>query len=534
MKASKTIVVGRLLKLYKRVFVSTNPPPDIFPKFQSISRRNFINDVSMAGAGLLIPGMLRDITGENPVEAQKKTVAIIGGGIAGLNACRLLSGQSDKFNVTLFEGSKRTGGRIYTAKGLLGENLTTELGGEFVDSSHTDMLELIDEFKLEKYDCQEDTETHQFSDHTYFFGGKIRTDDEIMVELKKIIPTLQSDKERIKDEEEVEKLDKLSLAQYLKGLNIEKWFHDLIYWAFTAEFGLDAAELSCVNFIDMVGIDTAEQFEIFGDSDERFKIKGGNQSLTDAMTKKLSKHIKYSHRLTGISKSGSGLNLKFENGKVSYADYVLLAIPFSVLQYVTIDKSIRWPESKRKMIAGLSYGTNSKLLLGFNERTWRSHKSSGYIMNEEIQNGWDNSQLQNDNKGVAGFTVFLGGKQGAALNPKTVVLNNYVNKLEIIFPGTKANYNGKMNVFNWSTNPFARGSYACYKTGQWTAFDTEEMMKPVGNIFFAGEHCSEKHQGFMNGGAETGRRAAEAIVMAVEKRTKNQPLSKTEAGLKFY
>ena len=29
-----------------------------------------------------------------------------------------------------------------------------------------------------------------------------------------------------------------------------------------------------------------------------------------------------------------------------------------------------------------------------------------------------------------------------------------------------------------------------------------------GNLFFAGEHTSEKFQGFMNGAAETGNRAA--------------------------
>jgi monoamine oxidase len=34
----------------------------------------------------------------------------------------------------------------------------------------------------------------------------------------------------------------------------------------------------------------------------------------------------------------------------------------------------------------------------------------------------------------------------------------------------------------------------------------------VGNLFFAGEHCSAYFQGFMNGAAETGRMAADAVV----------------------
>jgi monoamine oxidase len=34
----------------------------------------------------------------------------------------------------------------------------------------------------------------------------------------------------------------------------------------------------------------------------------------------------------------------------------------------------------------------------------------------------------------------------------------------------------------------------------------------VGNLLFAGEHCSREFQGFMNGGAQTGRLVAEAIL----------------------
>ena len=47
---------------------------------------------------------------------------------------------------------------------------------------------------------------------------------------------------------------------------------------------------------------------------------------------------------------------------------------------------------------------------------------------------------------------------------------------------------------------------------------TGEMLAPADNVYFAGEHCSEMFQGFMNGGAETGRVAAENILAAVNAR----------------
>jgi monoamine oxidase len=44
--------------------------------------------------------------------------------------------------------------------------------------------------------------------------------------------------------------------------------------------------------------------------------------------------------------------------------------------------------------------------------------------------------------------------------------------------------------------------------------------EPVGNMFFAGEHCSADFQGYMNGGAETGRLAAEAIMEILKEKKK--------------
>jgi monoamine oxidase len=80
-----------------------------------------------------------------------------------------------------------------------------------------------------------------------------------------------------------------------------------------------------------------------------------------------------------------------------------------------------------------------------------------------------------------------------------------------VFPGVQAARTGKGARWHWPTYPFTQGSYACYKPGQWTGLRGAEG-RPVGNLFFAGEHCSLEYQGFMNGGAETGRIAAEAVL----------------------
>ena len=69
----------------------------------------------------------------------------------------------------------------------------------------------------------------------------------------------------------------------------------------------------------------------------------------------------------------------------------------------------------------------------------------------------------------------------------------------------------KVSRFHWPTFPWTRGSYSCYKPGQWTTIAGAESL-PVGNLFFAGEHCSYDFQGYMNGAAQSGADAAVAVM----------------------
>jgi monoamine oxidase len=71
-----------------------------------------------------------------------------------------------------------------------------------------------------------------------------------------------------------------------------------------------------------------------------------------------------------------------------------------------------------------------------------------------------------------------------------------------------------MTFWKWPTFPFTLGAYSCYKVGQWTTIAGAEI-KPVGNLFFAGEHCSQDFQGYMNGAAETGKQVAKKLMAGV-------------------
>ena len=174
-----------------------------------------------------------------------------------------------------------------------------------------------------------------------------------------------------------------------------------------------------------------------------------------------------------------------------------------------------FPEWKTRAIRELGYGMNAKLLLGMKQRIWRDQGYSGNIFSDEpFELAWDNSRMQ---PGIAaGITCYTGGKGSDALGADTpeVQAARMLPALDKPFPGIASQFNGRAERFFWPTHPFTRASYACYRPGQWTTIAQAEG-RNVGNLFFAGEHCSYDFQGFMNGGAETGKQAALAIARMI-------------------
>jgi monoamine oxidase len=55
-----------------------------------------------------------------------------------------------------------------------------------------------------------------------------------------------------------------------------------------------------------------------------------------------------------------------------------------------------------------------------------------------------------------------------------------------------------------------RASYSFYRVGQYTAFAGYEAVRQ-GGVLFCGEHTSIDFQGFMEGGASEGKRAAKEL-----------------------
>jgi len=117
-----------------------------------------------------------------------------------------------------------------------------------------------------------------------------------------------------------------------------------------------------------------------------------------------------------------------------------------------------------------------------------------------------------------GGGVPLASFTGNPTDPKVVAgfAKTFLSQLEPVFPGITAQWNGRATLDVPLANPFLLGSYAYWKVGQYTLFSGYEKARQpnptTGKCHFAGEHCSTNFQGFMEGGAAEGARAANEII----------------------
>ncbi len=204
-------------------------------------------------------------------------------------------------------------------------------------------------------------------------------------------------------------------------------------------------------------------------------------------------------------------------------------MPFSVLRTLNI-REAGFDPLKIQAINQLGYGTNSKLLLQFDSRYWNGRGAwpgigDGFIETDlQFQSTWDSSRAELGPDGL--LTNYTGGTPGVSFRPqgpyttsrgsgKTAgYAQQFLDQLEMVWPGVGKHYTGLATLSYPAGDPNLLGSYSSYKVGQYTQFGNYEKV-PQGRVFFAGEHTSYNFQGFMEGGARSGRRAAGEVLAAL-------------------
>jgi monoamine oxidase len=494
---------------------------------------------AVAGAGIAVGPTLFARGAAAGVKSAPARVAIVGAGIAGLNAALTL--QDKGIESIVYEASDRIGGRMHSDRsGYWAGGQVSEFCGELIDSNHTTTLGLASRFNLPVVDLH--TAEPNGSTVSYWFLGRRYTADQADSDFVPVRTAAKNDltaagypttydnyKPAGRD------LDQMSVYDWIESRvpnGHASAFGRLLDAAYSEEYGADTTDQSSLNILYLIAYQPSPKgFEVYGVSDERYHIAGGNEQLPEAIAATLP-DVRSNWRMTAIAKNLDGsVKLVFStpSGTTTVtADQVILTMPFPVLRSLDYARA-GFDELKKTAITQLGAGRNTKLQLQFTKRYWNTTGPWGVSTGDSYtdlgyQNTWDATRAQG---GATGILVnYTGGSVAGAFAPAAPYSNasddqhvaNYakafLSQLEVVFPGITKLWNGKATLSTPFRDPNLLNSYSYWRVGQYTSFSGYEGVAQ-GPIHFAGEHCSQDFQGYMEGGAREGARAAVEVFHAL-------------------
>jgi monoamine oxidase len=513
------------------------PPAEL--RGRRYSRAEFLKRAGLTGASVAVAGpALRALPA---AAASAPRIAIVGGGISGLTAA--LSLADEGVRATVYEASTRVGGRMHSDRsGYWADGQVTESCGELIDSGHETVLGLIRRFHLKKVDLL--AAQPRGTTDTYSFFGDYYPVDRADADFDRIRPLLDAQTEAAgypttwdSSTRTGRDLDHMSvydwIERYVPGGH-GKPFGRLLDVAYAGEYGADTRDQAALNILYLLGFQPEDSgLSIFGESDERFHIDGGNEQLPQAIARALPAgaiNLGWSMQSIRTTANGSVAMTFATPGRTQTvtADRVILAFPFAVLR--TLDYSgAGFDTRKRLAITQMGAGRNAKLQLQFASRYWNTRgpwgASNGNVYSDAgVPNTWDVTRGQDGASGI--LVEYSGGSVAAGFQPSTPYSNAATNpqvtayakaflaSLENVLPGISRKWNGRASLSAPFLDPLLNCSYSYWRVGQYTAFGGYEGV-PQGRIHFAGEQTSQDFQGFMEGGAAEGQRAAGEVLDAL-------------------
>jgi monoamine oxidase len=510
------------------------------------SRGELLRRGALAGAAV-VPGSA--YLAERARAAGAPRIAIVGGGIAGLNAALTLADKG--VPSTIYEASpSRIGGRMHSnATGYWNEGQVSEWCGELIDTNHKTIQALAQRFKLPLADTYAgypngSTDTYWFKGYGYY------STDQADRDFQPIHQTLQSQVQatsypttyRLHTDAGIF-FDQMTaydwIESYVPGGHGSP-MGKLLDAAYNEEYGAETKDQAALNLMYLLGYNASPgNFSVYGKSDERYHTIGGNEQIPQAIASYLGyRNIRLGWAMQAIALNADGsVSLTFttpdRTTQTVVADHVVLCMSFSVLR--TLDYSrAGFDKLKRTAITQLGSGVNAKLQLQFRTRYWNTAGpwgvSNGNVYSDNgFQNTWDTAA--GEPGGASGLLVdYAGGAYAASFKPSTPYstaaddpqvasyAKAWLSKLESVFPGVTRQWNGKATLSTPFLDPLLRCSYSYWKPGQYVGFSGYEGVAqgPALQIHFAGEHCSQDFQGYMEGGAQEGARAAREILAALK------------------
>ncbi len=455
-----------------------------------MNRRDFLLQAGVLGMAVTLSSNLGITEGYG---AKKKRILIIGAGLAGLAAARLLADQGNE--VTVLEARKRLGGRIWTSAKW--PDLPLDLGATWIHGVNGNPLtQIADKIKAQRIATSYDSTV------TYGINGMAMNEREaeaLDLIRNKVHRSLRRAQRLDRDQSLRSAVSNLG-ADFSGRQEELKLLNFILNSEYEQEYGGSADELSAHWF------DSAQEYP-GGD----VLFSQGFQLVTRHLSQGLD--VRLGKEVLSVSQVGRGVLARTKVEEFT-ADQLLVTLPLGVLQTgkVTFDPGL--PEAKKMAIKRLKMGVLNKCYLRFDRPFWPDDVDWIEAIPER-HGHWVEwvSFLKAAKKPILlGFNAADRGREIERLSDQEIVADA-MKTLRRVF-GASATDPVDWQITRWASDPFSLGSYSFNALGS-DPEDRAALAQPVrGGIFFAGEAASQDFFGTAHGAYLSGVEAARAMMIA--------------------
>jgi monoamine oxidase len=428
-------------------------------------------------------------------------VAIAGAGLAGLAAARVL--ESNGAEVTVLEARSRVGGRVHTWRDGFVNKHHVEAGADLIEDEQTAVLDLARQLRIETVPI--------LRSGWGFYGPDARGRRRIAGAPSTFLRAARLLKDEIADYRIAGSRWDSAVGTMLARRPVADWMREAKVDARLAAglrglrgfFLADPEDLSLLVLVEQFAADAVP-----GASGMR-RVRGGNDRLATGIARVLRGTLVTNAIVRRATQHDDGVRITVEEGGIRRelsADYCVMAIPATTLRDVEFEPGL--PQEQQRAFATLRYGDATRLVLQFERRFWRRGKRPrGFGTDLPLGAIWDGNEQQ---RGDAGILTFLaGGRASRELRELLAAEGEagVVRRLEWL--GQPSRLLASKRV-TWEDDPWSRGGYA-YFDASYDPWLRGWLPRPAGRILFAGEHTSNRWQGYMSGAIESGLRVGAEI-----------------------
>ncbi|XP_042175879.1 amine oxidase [flavin-containing] [Oncorhynchus tshawytscha] len=445
-------------------------------------------------------------------------VIVIGGGISGLSAAKLLKEKG--LSPVVLEARDRVGGRTFTVQNE--QTKYVDLGGAYVGPTQNRILRLAKECGVKTYKVNEEERlVHYVKGKSYPFKGSFppmwnpfalmdynnlwRKMDEMGSEIPREAPW------KAPHAEEWDKMTMKQLFDKICWTSSARRFATLFVNVNVTSEPHEVSALWFLWYVKQCG-GTMRIFSTTNGGQER-KFLGGSSQISECMAKELGERVKMESPVYKIDQTGDMVEVETLNKETYKAKYVIVATPPGLNLKMHFNPEL--PPLRNQLIHRVPMGSVIKCIVYYRENFWRKKGYCGTMVIEEeeapIGLTLDDTKPDGTVPAIMGFILARKCRKLCGLTKEErkkricEIYSRVLGSEEALHP---VHYEEK----NWCEEEYSGGCYTAYfPPGILTQYG-KVLREPVGRLYFAGTETATEWSGYMEGAVQAGERAAREVM----------------------